>query len=240
MKTSPHISDFNTEGQALVKSILFTKDRWNPEKVVPWDIVKEKWLEKWDLNKPILLEKSPPHLIRAKQLETNFPDSYFLIMVRNPYAFCVSVKQRWGKRFTYNNLAKYWSICAGYQIENTKNLKHKLWFTYEYLTDEPDIVCHKIMDFIPQVGILNPKKKFDVSGKSMDIINLNHERISHLTNGDIFEINHVLKKCPSFMAFFNYHYIDAREEKIKFKIAKKIFILVRSMFQLPGPVRWHK
>lgn len=240
MTTSPHVSDFNAEGQAVVKSILFTQDRWNPVKAVPWDIVKEKWLEKWDLSKPLLLEKSPPHLIRAKQLETHFPDSYFLIMMRNPYAFCEGVKRRWGKAFTYGNIAKYWAICTWYQIANIKNLRHTLWFTYEDLTSVPDRVCRQIINFMPQVGELAPEKKFDVSGKSMGITNLNHGQISRLTNEDIFEINQVLKKYPSFFTFFNYKYIDAHEEQIKFKIVKRIYMLIRSIYRLPGPVRWHK
>ena len=93
---------------------------------------------------------------------------------------------------------------------------------------------------MPQVGVLNPEKKFHVSGKSMHITNLNHSQISRLTHEDIFEINQVLKKYPGFMTFFNYPYMDAPEEKIKFKTSKRISILIKSLYRLPGPVRWHK
>lgn len=239
LQTSPNTSGFDVEGQALVKSILFSKDRWNPKKNIPWDIVKEKWSEKWDLNKPILLEKSPPHLVRAKQLETQFPGSSFIIMMRNPYAFCEGVKRRWGKTFTYRNIAKFWAICAAYQIGNIKNLKHALWFTYEDLTTDPRKVCKQIIDFMPQLGELVPEKKFDVFEKSMNITNLNQQQISHLSNDDIYEINRVLKRYPGFFAFFNYQYIDAPEEKIKFKITKTINIWVRSWNRRPQPIRWH-
>lgn len=239
LQTSPYTSAFHGEGQALAKEILFTKDRWNPKKAIPWDIVKEIWLKKWDLNKPILLEKSPPHLIRAHQLEGCFPQSYFVIMLRNPYAFCEGVKRRWGKTFTYRNIAKFWIICAWYQIANIKTLKHNIWFTYEDLTSNPDRVCKQLIDFMPQFGALNPEKKFDVFEKSMSIDNLNQQQISYLSHEDIFEINVVLKRYPDFLAFFNYHYINAFEEKIKFKIAKRIFTGIKSLNRLPQAIRWH-
>jgi hypothetical protein len=240
LQTSLHTSAFNIEGQALVKSILFTKDRWNPRKVIPWDIVKKKWLENWDLAKPILLEKSPPHLIRAKQLETHFPASYFIIMMRNPYAFCEGVKRRWGKKYTYRNIAKLWALCARYQIDNIENLKHTCWFTYESLTTDPGSICKQIIDFIPQLEKLSPEKKFDVFEKSLPITNLNERQISDLSYDDIFEINRVLKRFPGFLTFFNYHYIEVPAKRIEFKIAKGIYWWIRSLNRLPEPNRWHK
>jgi len=239
LRTSPHASAFNVEGQALVKSILFTKDRWNPGKNIPWDIVKEKWTGKWDLTKPILLEKSPPHLIRAKQLETHFPGSHFIIMMRNPYAFCEGVKRRWGKKYTYRNIAKFWAICAGYQIDNIENLNNTRWFRYEDLTTSPGTVCKQIIDFIPQLEKLSPEKKFDVFEKSLPITNLNQQQISNLSSDDIFEINRVLKRYPKFFTFFNYRYIDIPGKTIKFKIAKRIFWWVMSLNRLPEPLRWN-
>jgi len=227
------------EGQALAKSILFTNDRWNPRKIIPWNIVREKWMEKWNLNKPILLEKSPPHLIRAKQLETHFPDSYFIIMMRNPYAFCEGVKRRWGKKFTYRNIAKMWAICAYYQIENINNLKHTLWFTYEDLTANPGEMCKQIIEFIPELGELIPGKKFDVFEKSMNITNLNQQQISNLSNDEIFQINRVLKRYPEFLAFFNYRYIDTPGGSVKYELPKTIEMWIRSFNRLPEPIRWH-
>ena len=233
LQTSPYTSAFNVEGQALVKPILFTRDRWNPGKVIPWDIVKEKWFEKWDAHKPILLEKSPPHLIRAKQLETYFPQSYFVIMMRNPYAFCEGVKRRWGKKYVYLNIAKLWAICAGYQIDNIKNLKNAIWLTYEDLTTNPELICKKIIDFMPEMKELNTGKKFDIFEKSLNIMNLNQIQISSLSNDDIFEINLVLKKYRDYLAFFNYQYIDIPDKNIKLRTIKKIYLHWRSLNDLP-------
>ncbi|HLP47361.1 MAG TPA: sulfotransferase [Candidatus Deferrimicrobium sp.] len=237
LETSPHTSAFKVEGQALVQPILFTKDRWNPGKVIPWDMVKEKWHEKWDLQKTILLEKSPPNLVRAKQLEMHFPQSHFIIMMRNPYAFCEGVKRRWGKKFFYLNIAKLWVLCARYQIDNIKNLKNAIWFTYEDLTTNPELVCKNILDFAPELKELSPEKKFDVFEKSMNIMNLNQTQISSLSDDDIFEINLVLKKYKDYLAFFNYQYINMPVENIKFKIMKKIYLQWRSLKHLPDYLR---
>ncbi len=236
LKTSPHVSAFPGEGKGLVKSILFTKDRWNPDKVIPWKNVKNIWEKHWDLTQPVLLEKSPPHLVRAKQLETHFPGSYFIIMIRNPYAFCEGVKRRWGKNFSYFNIAKFWVSCAKYQVDNIKYLKNNIYLTYEELTDQPEQTCKQIIRFVPEVEVLSPAKKFDVFEKSMNISNLDEKQISNLTPGDIFEINEVLKKYPDLLTHFNYQYLEPAE-RVSFKVLRKIHMRIRPG-DCPGPERW--
>ncbi len=240
LSTSPHTSVFKVEGQTLVKSVLFTEDRWNPGKVIPWDQVKETWALHWDLNQPVCVEKSPTHLIRARQLAACFSPSYFMIIMRNPYAFCEGVKRRWGKSFTYRNIAKLWIICAFYQIGNIKTLKPCLRFTYEELTDNPDVVCRKMIDFIPEIDELRPEKTFDVFEKSLNITNLNSEQISHLSRDDIAEINSVLKRFPKFLSFFRYTYIDVSADEIQFGFAKEIYARIRSLPRLPNALRWNR
>jgi hypothetical protein len=239
LKTSPQASAFDGEGQALIPSILFTKDRWKPEKVISWDTAREKWIENWNLDKPVLVEKSPPHLVRAKQLETYFPGSHFIIMMRNPYAFCEGIKRRWGRKYTFRNIAKFWLICAGYQMENIRTLKNSLWFTYEDLTADPRRICNRIVRAIPELVELNPENKFSVFEKSLKISNLNPHQISKLSADDLFEINLILKKRPSLMAFFNYRYVGLVEESIRFKNVKRFYGWARSLKRLPEPLRWN-
>jgi hypothetical protein len=40
----------------------------------------------WDQTAKVLIEKSPPHLVRAKAIQQNFHPAKFLISWRNPYA----------------------------------------------------------------------------------------------------------------------------------------------------------
>jgi Sulfotransferase family len=43
-----------------------------------------QWSTHWDLSKPVLLEKSPPNIVRTRFLQAIFPDSYFISIVRDP------------------------------------------------------------------------------------------------------------------------------------------------------------
>ena len=133
LRTSPHVSALPAEGQTLVPEILFTRARWNPDLPVPWDKVKEKWFTAWDLSKPILLEKSPSHLVRAGQLQHHFPASFFLVMMRNPYAVCEGIKRRWRKDLGYAAIARLWLTWAGQQASNRQQLHNVLSLSYEEL-----------------------------------------------------------------------------------------------------------
>ena len=59
------------EGQHLpiAKDILFTKDRWDSKKQVNWKLIHNIWNKYWDRSKDIFLEKSPPNICRAIQIE---------------------------------------------------------------------------------------------------------------------------------------------------------------------------
>ena len=239
LQTSPHVSAFNNEGKSLVKSILATKDRWNPSKTIKWETVKKRWEEEWDHCKTVLLEKSPPHLVRAQQLEQHFTSSHFLIMVRNPYAFCEGIRRRRSKNTTYYNIAKFWVICSRYQIRNIGQLKNSMCLTYEELTNNPTQVSRKIIGFLPELEELKLEGNFSVFEKSMKISNLNEEQIRRLSDGDIYEINMVLREYRDFMSFFGYDYLEPRG-KVRFKTLRTLSMKFRSLNRRPRAVRWIK
>lgn len=59
------------------------------------------WSSHWDLAKPVLLEKSPPNLIRMRFLQALFPgQSYFLAVIRHPIAVAYATK-RWSRLFAW-------------------------------------------------------------------------------------------------------------------------------------------
>jgi hypothetical protein len=73
-----------------------TPDRWNPAKSMPWEIIRVEWLARWQeavSERPearILIEKSPPNLVRAKQIEEEFAGVKFILLMRDPYPWCAS------------------------------------------------------------------------------------------------------------------------------------------------------
>jgi len=95
ISTSPNVSIYSKygtrEGQQLpiVKDIMVRETRWEIDVTYDWLAVKKEWMKYWDVTLPVLLEKSPPSIIRAKSLESFFSPSYFIILYRNPYAHCI-------------------------------------------------------------------------------------------------------------------------------------------------------
>ena len=211
LKTSSNISSLSTEGQLQqnLKDIM-RENSWDPQKEYPWDFIKEKWLQKWDDSKPIYLEKSPPNIIRAFEIEQVFSPCYFITMIRNPYAFCEGYSRR--QNFQAKNLgARFWIKCAEFQKKNILGLDKIISFSYEDFTDRTQEVATKLLQFIPQLETINIESNFNltsVEGKlNRKIVNLNHTKISKLSSEDISDINSVLLSYPELMDFFGYEYL---------------------------------
>jgi hypothetical protein len=89
----------NGEGQWLVPG-LCEPDRWNPEKQINYESVKAVWLntfqKQYKLNPHIdvVIEKSPPNMMRIEELSSQFIDCSFLANNRDPYANCASILYR--------------------------------------------------------------------------------------------------------------------------------------------------
>ncbi|HLB06983.1 MAG TPA: sulfotransferase, partial [Alphaproteobacteria bacterium] len=56
----------------------------------------DEWARYWDLEKPVLLEKSPPNLIRSRLLNALFPGARFIFVLRHPVAVSLAT-QKWSR-----------------------------------------------------------------------------------------------------------------------------------------------
>lgn len=204
LQTSPHVGSLPAEGQTLVKDILFTGQRWDPALSVPWEKVRQVWESAWDMSKPVLLEKSPPHLVRARQLQAHFPNSHFVVMVRNPYAYCEGIRRRWRSDLDYATIARRWVERAACQRDNRASLQRVLFFTYEQLCADAESVCRRLVGFVPELERLQPQREFAVFEKSLPVKDLNARQIARLSPADIGEINAVLCGHQGLLAEFGY------------------------------------
>jgi hypothetical protein len=218
LQTSPNLSAMPVEGQFIdsVQPIL-RNSIWDEDKSTPWPLVKAEWEKNWDLEKPVLIEKSPPHLLHALEIQKHFSPAYFIVMVRNPYAYCEGTKRRGRAGLGYGQEASYQSIALGwikecqYQMKNIRELDHVIHFTYEDLTRHTRGVSKKIIDFLPELDCLDFKAAFLIHSVhgwyERSITDLNIDQIARLSTEDIAEINSVLKKHPDIMEFFGYRYM---------------------------------
>jgi len=224
MSTSPNVSVIKSNGSILegqivprVKSHMpyakesdkglfyLHKKTYKAFENYNWKEIKKEWFKHWDVKCPVLVEKSTTNLYRKNMLEENFYNSKFLIMVRNPYAMCESIKK---KHHVDVKLAiKHWIDTTEQQIHNFN--QNSLIFTYEQLCDNTKDIVLKIIDFVPKIvnleykSYLNRPRYESICGFK----NMNSEQINKLSNKEIKSINKELEKNKEILDFFDYKII---------------------------------
>ena len=105
-----------------------------------------EWGVHWNLTCPVLLEKSPPNLIRTRFLQAMFPESWFVIMTRHPAAVLLAT-QPW-MRIDDATLIRHWLRCHEQYREDAASLKHCMEVRYEDFVADPDGALGQIYDFV--------------------------------------------------------------------------------------------
>ncbi|MEH6535207.1 MAG: sulfotransferase [Psychroserpens sp.] len=202
------------EGQrvpTLSKLMFDHTRRWDSTLDYDWRFVNKEWLKYWDLKAAILLEKSPPNIVRAKSIEKYFQPAFFLIFYRNPYAHCESLIRRNNKDPA--KAAEFAIQCLNYQKINILELKsQKLQVSYELLTEQTESTVKMMTDLLPELSDMNYEKEFTAKNshsKEMKISNLNQEKIDNLTLKEREAINSVFIKNIDTLNFFGYQLIQS-------------------------------
>ncbi|MBB5519352.1 sulfotransferase family protein [Amphiplicatus metriothermophilus] len=115
-----------------------------PEKA---DALFAQWARYWDLSKPVLLEKSPPNIIRTRYLQACFPESYFVVITRHPVANAVATK-KWCGRNPLIGIMANWAVCHVRFLRDQARLKNAMVIKYEDLVAEPARILRAVTDFI--------------------------------------------------------------------------------------------
>jgi hypothetical protein len=103
----------------------------------------EQWGKYWDASRPVLLEKSPPNLIRSRFLQALFPDSRMVMILRHPIAVAAATrrfgrKRRTWRRMSYSSLVEHWLHCHELMLEDAGSIDHMLVMRYEEFVSSPD------------------------------------------------------------------------------------------------------
>lgn len=108
-----------------------------------------EWGQYWDKDASVLIEKSPPNLVRMRFFQTLFAKTYFIIILRHPVAVSLAQKRR-GKAqfFPLHTIFKHWLVCHQQMMIDYPFLKHALVLRYESLAKEPDSTLACIWDFL--------------------------------------------------------------------------------------------
>ena len=206
------------EGQWLIPGMCET-DRWNPDKSIDYESVKAVWLKTFQDKKKlnnliqVVIEKSPPNMVRMEALAAQFRHVSFLASNRNPYANCSSIlfrnhpaeelsaEKRDG---LIRSLAASW-IARSRKIEALVQKLDIPLMTYEQFCDNPSLIKTKL--HLPEAvtETIDPLATVRVKDYPVQpIANQNERQIAKLSNREIASISEQLEPHHKLLAFFGY------------------------------------
>lgn len=105
------------------------------------------WGQHWDPSKRLLVEKSPPNLIRARFLQQLFPNSRFLMILRHPITNALASKKM-AQRTRLHERMEHWFAAHRIMREDLPHLENVMVLRYEDLCRDPDKTLHAVADFL--------------------------------------------------------------------------------------------
>jgi hypothetical protein len=106
----------------------------------------DAWSSHWDLDRPILLEKSPPNIIRMRFLQALFPGARFVILLRHPLATSLATQKLTG--FSLSSLLQHWLTAHRIMAEDSQHIDRLFIIRYERLVHKPAGVLRDLFRFI--------------------------------------------------------------------------------------------
>ncbi|MDG2412578.1 MAG: sulfotransferase [Halioglobus sp.] len=223
INTSPKTTLLDPSGEAqwLIPG-LCGPQRWRADLPVDFESVKAVWLnmyqrlERASGGKAIVIEKSPPNMMRMEKICNLFSDYSLLANNRNPYAFCssalyrnhpvheISVEERVRR---LENLARTWLERSRKVRDLTTQLNAPL-VTYEQFCAEPRSLVRKLrLDhrIANTIQFDDPIKVKDYAPQQ--IVNQNPRQIGLLSPDEIEAISHQLSTDLDLLAFYDYELI---------------------------------
>jgi Sulfotransferase family len=114
----------------------------------------ESWSPHWDLSKPLLVEKSPPNLLKTRFLQALFPDAAFVVLTRHPVAVSLATA-KWRQTRRYDRLIEHWLRCHELFEADRPHLERVHVLLYEDLVRDPHAALAGILGFLGLEGDLS-------------------------------------------------------------------------------------
>jgi hypothetical protein len=96
------------------------------------------WSEHWDLSKRVLIEKSPPNLLKLRFLQEMFPAATFVVVMRHPIAVTLAT-QKWSHTSAHS-LIRHWLACHETFLEDAPLIRRLILIRYETLVTDSDAI----------------------------------------------------------------------------------------------------
>ena len=106
-----------------------------------------EWRRHWDERKPVLVEKSPPNILKTRLLQAMFADARFVLVMRHPVAN-VEATRKWTRRTTRTQLLRHWLACHETMAEDLPFLRRAIVVHYEDLIARPASELSRLLEFV--------------------------------------------------------------------------------------------
>ena len=206
------------EGQWLIPG-LCGKDRWNSQMPINDKSIRSVWLNQYQtINSlvgsiDVVIEKSPPNMVRLEKLLSIFKSTVVIANNRNPYANASSIPYRTmqpermsvaERSKAFKRLASNWLQLSKVILDLTSRLNIPL-VTYEHFCEDPSIAIKQLPmseDFKASVNIHATLKVKDYD--SQKIVNQNPRQLERLTASDIEAVSSILSTHEDLLSCFDY------------------------------------
>jgi hypothetical protein len=105
------------------------------------------WSPHWDLGKPVLVEKSPPNLIRMRFLQALFPDASFVVVTRHPIPVAYATA-KWRRGESLRTLVRHWVVAHEIYRDDRERVGRIHEVRYEELVRDPNAVLGRAYGFL--------------------------------------------------------------------------------------------
>jgi sulfotransferase family protein len=110
------------------------------------DRLIEEWSRYWDMSAPLLMEKSPPNLIRMRFLQALFPGSSFVVIMRHPIPTSLAT-QKWSNTKPHK-LIEHWLRAHELMAGDIPHVDRVHVLRYEDLVAGPDAELARCFGFL--------------------------------------------------------------------------------------------
>lgn len=97
------------------------------------------WSEHWDLSKRVLIEKSPPNLLKLRFLQEMFPAATFIVVMRHPIAVALAT-QKWSHTSAHS-LIRHWLTSHEIFLADAPLIRRLVLIRYETLVTDTDVIA---------------------------------------------------------------------------------------------------
>jgi Sulfotransferase family/Glycosyl transferase family 2 len=118
----------------------------------------EEWSTHWDLSKRVLVEKSPPNLLKLRFLQALFPDATFVVIMRHPIAVAYA-SRKWAEE-SLESLMEHWLVCHEIFLDDAPLIRRLMLVRYEDFVANPQAIVagiHERLGLAPSEATFEAK-----------------------------------------------------------------------------------